>query len=95
MNNWSQQIEDDLRWREEELVSLKLQAISMDKNSIRHKALLRAMWVLLYAHYEGFCKFPWYLYLEELAMKEKTRSKCSPSIWKAKISFSSKSILFM
>jgi hypothetical protein len=67
MNNWSQQIEDDLRWREEELVSLKLQAISMDKNSIRHKALLRAMWVLLYAHYEGFCKFTWDLYLEELA----------------------------
>ena len=31
-------------------------------------SLLRAIWVLLYAHYEGFLKFAWDLYLEELQL---------------------------
>jgi hypothetical protein len=76
MNNWSQQLEEDLKWRDKELVSLKQQVILADKSSIRYQALLRAMWVLLYAHYEGFCKFTWDLYLDELEKLEIKRKEC-------------------
>ncbi len=66
MSNWYVELDKDLNWREAELTSLKVQLITTTKGTVAHKVLLRAMWALLYAHYEGFCKFAWDLYLDEL-----------------------------
>ena len=82
MSNWSQQLEDDLKWREAELASLKEQVVISSKHSVRYQALLRAMLALLYAHYEGFCKFAWELYLDELQNSRIKRKDCKDSIAK-------------
>jgi hypothetical protein len=63
MSDWAGQIESDLKWREAEIGSLKLLAASFPTDSNRQRALLRALWAMLYAHYEGFCKFCWDLFL--------------------------------
>jgi hypothetical protein len=80
MSNWAQQLEDDLKWREEELVSLKIQVALEKLGSVKHKALLRAMCAMLYAHYEGFCKFAWDLYLDELGKLNIKRKDCKEVI---------------
>jgi hypothetical protein len=67
MSNWSEQIQEDLAWREAEMGSLKLLAASAPSSSDRQKALLRACCALLYAHYEGFSKFCWELLLSHVA----------------------------
>ena len=66
MTNWATTIENDLNWREAELASIKVVVSSAKKGSVRERVLLRALWVLLYAHYEGFCKFAWETYLDAL-----------------------------
>lgn len=52
-------LEQDLKWREAELASLKRLAINATTEQVAYRALLRAMWALLYAHFEGFTKFCW------------------------------------
>lgn len=52
-------LELDLKWREAELASLKRLAIISPIDSVAHQSLLRAIWALLYAHFEGFTKFCW------------------------------------
>lgn len=52
-------LEQDLKWREAELASLKRLAIIATTESVTYHGLLRAMWALLYAHFEGFTKFCW------------------------------------
>ncbi len=59
MFDWAKQLGDDLTWREAELASLKLLVSEAEIGSVRRASLLRAIWVLLYAHYEGFFKFAW------------------------------------
>lgn len=66
MRNWASEIEEDLKWREAELASFKILVIEATTGSVRQIALLRAMWAMLYAHYEGFSKFAWDVYLEAL-----------------------------
>jgi hypothetical protein len=66
MSKWAGEIEEDLKWREAELGSLKLAAASAPPKSDRQRALLRALWTMLYAHYEGFFKFCWDLLLNEI-----------------------------
>ncbi|KYC39808.1 hypothetical protein WA1_27945 [Scytonema hofmannii PCC 7110] len=80
MSNWSKQLEEDLNWREKELAALKKQVITASKGSVTHQVLLRAMWSLLYAHYEGFCKFAWDLYLDELQKAGVKRKACKNEI---------------
>ncbi len=63
---WISQLEHDLNWRESELASMKAALLEVAKGSVRYKVLLRAAWALLYAHYEGFTKFAWDIYLEAL-----------------------------
>jgi hypothetical protein len=43
---------------------------------------LRALWAMLYAHYEGFCKFAWDLYLDELQKLGIKRKDCREEIAK-------------
>lgn len=52
-------LEQDLRWREAELASLKRLAINATTEQVTYRGLLRAMVALLYAHFEGFTKFCW------------------------------------
>lgn len=52
-------LEIDLQWREAELSSLKRLAITSPDNSVASRSLLRALWALLYAHFEGFTKYCW------------------------------------
>jgi hypothetical protein len=66
MSSWAHQIEEDLKWREAELGSLKIQSAAAPAKSDRQRALLRALWTMLYAHYEGFCKFCWDVLLDEI-----------------------------
>ncbi|MEH1932803.1 MAG: MAE_28990/MAE_18760 family HEPN-like nuclease [Nostoc sp.] len=80
MSNWYVELDKDLNWREAELASLKVQLITTTKGTVAHKVLLRAMWALLYAHYEGFCKFAWDLYLDELQKAGVKRKECKDEI---------------
>lgn len=52
------------------------------KDSDRYRTLLRVLWVILYAHYEGFCKFAWDLYLDELQKAGVKRKDCKAEIAK-------------
>jgi MAE_28990/MAE_18760-like HEPN len=57
-------IEADLDWRQAELaVFREMLTLSADLET-RKRALFRAGWALLYAHYEGFSKFCLDLYIE-------------------------------
>lgn len=49
-------ISSDLDWRESEIASIRVLLSSTTTSEIQRKALLRAAWAMLYAHYEGFCK---------------------------------------
>ncbi|MBH8873708.1 MAE_28990/MAE_18760 family HEPN-like nuclease [Pseudomonas aeruginosa] len=70
--SFDQSIEDDLKWREAELASLKRLAITAPEGSVSRKSILRAMWAILYAHYEGFTKFCWDTVFDHI------QSKCIP-----------------
>lgn len=60
------EIERDLDWREAELAILKI-LLANDQLSDREKLVLfRAGWALLYAHYEGFCKFALTVYYDTI-----------------------------
>lgn len=66
-----QQIQSDLDWREAELALLRKQ-LALSKGRGVEVALLRANMAMIYAHYEGFCKFALGIYidaLEKIALK--------------------------
>jgi hypothetical protein len=56
-------IEADLDWRQAELAVLREILILSAELGTRKRALFRAGWALLYAHYEGFSKFCLELYI--------------------------------
>ena len=80
MSDWGKVLEDELNWREAELASLKLLVNDSEPGSVRHSALLRALWTMLYAHYEGFCKFAWDFYLQNLEALAINRDACCSPI---------------
>ncbi|MBD2314026.1 hypothetical protein H6G20_20355 [Desertifilum sp. FACHB-1129] len=92
MSNWLKQLEEDLDWRQTEIVILKKQAVLASKDSNRYRALLRALWAMLYAHYEGFCKFAWDLYLDELQKAGVKRKDCKDEIAKLSLQKQFKSL---
>lgn len=63
---FQEEIEQDLAWREAEMGSLKMLLASAVSGSDRQRALLRACSAMLYAHYEGFCKFCWTMMLDTI-----------------------------
>ncbi|QHA80253.1 hypothetical protein E3Z27_00430 [Pseudomonas mediterranea] len=78
MSNLSNVLETDLNWRESELASFKISILSAGRKTVRESALLRGAWAILYSHYEGFCKFAWDSYLDELEKMQLPRSEfCS------------------
>jgi len=74
--SWEQELESDLKWREMELAALKFAVAQSTPNTVPHKALLRAAWAMLYAHYEGFCLFALDLFLDEVKKSGVTRKQC-------------------
>jgi MAE_28990/MAE_18760-like HEPN len=70
LTNWEKVLEDDLKWREAELASLKLVAVTSTQNKILHDATLRASWAMLYAHFEGFTKFCWELLFDQIQAEQ-------------------------
>jgi hypothetical protein len=84
MSNWANEIEADLNWREGELAAIKLQILTTDrvKHPVRYEALLRAITTLLYAHYEGFCRFAWDLYLDTIQRQNIKRNQCREEVIK-------------
>lgn len=75
--DFSRVLEDDLKWREAELASLKRIAISNRSNETVLMAILRSCWALLYAHFEGFTKFCWELLLDQVQDKNVTVKELS------------------
>lgn len=73
MTSCAAALERDLVWREKELASLKRFAISSRTNAIAYASALRAMWAMLYAHYEGFTKFCWEYVLDEIQSQSISR----------------------
>lgn len=60
------------------MASFKIAILSAERKTVRESALLRGAWAILYSHYEGFCKFAWDSYLDELEKKKIPRSElCS------------------
>ena len=76
MTSVDHQLERDLRWREEELASLKHQIVIQTNGTVAERSLLRAIWAMLYAHYEGFCRFALNVYLDHVKATGIVRSKC-------------------
>jgi hypothetical protein len=92
MTTISYNLENDLSWREAELAALKVQVAEATPGTTRHDALLRSLWALLYAHYEGFCKFAWDAYLEELEKTALTRDAVKEYLARLSLSKSFKSL---
>lgn len=67
-------ISSDLDWRESEIASLKILLSRSDLGPIQKQTLLRAAWAMLYAHYEGYVKFCFTIFFEEI---EKRSIRCS------------------
>ena len=67
------ELEEDLDWRVDELASLKHQIVHQVKGSLAERSLLRAIWAMLYAHYEGFCLFALTVFLEEVKRSGQAR----------------------
>lgn len=68
------QLEEDIDWRMSELATLKLQFAGAKSGSVVESAGLRAIWTMLYAHYEGFCKYALDAYLDHLEIIGPLRS---------------------
>lgn len=75
MSSSAQAVEADLVWREKELASLKRFAIQSRSNQVAYASALRALWAMLYAHYEGFTKFCWEIVLDEIQRRGVRREK--------------------
>lgn len=82
MNTWETEIEHDLSWREAEMGTLKLLLAASPGGSDRQRALLRACSAMLYAHYEGFCKFCWTILLDTIQKQSPVRSDLIESLAK-------------
>lgn len=80
MSDWAIAIEKDLQWREQELASLKRSAIANRYFEVAYRSLLRALWTMLYAHYEGYTKFCWNTFLDEVHRHKIQRSLLSESL---------------
>ena len=82
MTDWAKTLEDELNWREAEIASLKAAVLEAPKGSVRERSLLRALWAMMYAHYEGFCKFTWDFYLENIEKLGVSREACCSAVVK-------------
>jgi hypothetical protein len=80
--NFDRILENDLDWRTAELKSVGLVAQNLDKKQLAYSGMLRGLWVLLYAHFEGFCKFAWDSFIDELCILCNERGSHNESLIK-------------
>jgi hypothetical protein len=64
VRNLAKSIEDDLDWRNSELAIFREMLTLVTASDTKKRAMYRAGWALLYAHYEGFTKFCLDSYIE-------------------------------
>lgn len=62
----SAQLTKDLKWREAELAIMRKSLYQASVGSPQEGVLLRANLAMLYAHYEGFCKYALELYIDSV-----------------------------
>lgn len=75
-----QEIERDLDWREAELAILKITLANEHLSDREKLVLFRAGWALLYAHYEGFCKFALTVYFDTIRRSGKCHKDLPPKM---------------
>ncbi|WP_156290580.1 MAE_28990/MAE_18760 family HEPN-like nuclease [Oceanobacillus salinisoli] len=68
------QIEEEITWRSNEIRFLKNQLSNISKESDREK-YRKSLVVMLYSHYEGFCKTLFLIYVHEINIKRISRSQ--------------------
>lgn len=90
--SYIQEIETDLDWREAELAALRIMMINSNISSREKLVLYRAAWSLLYAHYEGFCKFALTVYYDKISRLGKRCSELPDTIRNFALSSAVKSI---
>lgn len=73
-----EEIERDLDWREAEMALLRILLANERLTEKEKLVLFRAGWALLYAHYEGFCKFALTVYYDALQKTGKNCKELSP-----------------
>jgi hypothetical protein len=78
--NFSDTIEEDLRWREAEIAHIKLLLKTSTKNSFAYKTYLRVAIAMLYAHFEGFVKYIWDCILDEIEKESPCIADCHNSL---------------
>lgn len=61
-----QEIEHDLDWREAEMAVFRILLTDRELSEKTRLVLFRAAWALLYAHFEGFCKFSLTVYYDTI-----------------------------
>ena len=66
MSSYFAEIENDLDWREAELAIFRIQLSENDRSPKVRRVFIRSAWALLYAHFEGFCKFALTAYYDEI-----------------------------
>lgn len=60
------ELNKDLEWREQELAIMRKELVSTTPGSVQERVLLRSNLAMIYAHYEGFCKFALEQYIDSL-----------------------------
>jgi hypothetical protein len=68
------QIVEDLGWREAELAILRKQLTLTKAGTVQEATFLRTNLAMVYAHYEGFCKFSLGVYID--AMEKQNLKPC-------------------
>lgn len=73
-------IEKDLDWREAEMAVFRIMLSDSGMPERQKLVLFRAGWALLYAHYEGYCKFALTVYYDSIRSSGKlTEQLLSPA----------------
>ena len=73
-----EKITSDLDWRETELAALRILLANDGLTEGQRLILFRASWTMLYAHYEGFCKFALTVYFGALEASGAKYSEFKP-----------------
>ena len=71
------ELEEDRAWREEELRALQNRGATID-DEVELNRYRRALVLLLYAHYEGFCRFAFVLYATAI---NRSGISCGEASW--------------
>lgn len=69
------QLMEDLEWREVELAILRKALLTTTRKSIQERTMMRMNLAMIYAHYEGFCKYALGVYIDSIERTNLPRSE--------------------